>query len=157
MIEEYKFFLKNKGLDLITQKNYLSDVRYFLKWLRKSGLSGKSGASELFWFNQAILAAFKNSLVSSQTPLTTINRRLSGLRQFGEFLVSQGWLSQNPGRRIHNTKNNKQVCCWRNKTQWATILEQFKHALKNQKQSQATIKNYTSDVRQYLDWADTHV
>lgn len=144
IVENFKFFLKSKGVSPLTKKNYLSDVRYFLKWVKESGLSGKSvvsGKAELFWFNQTAITTFKNSLISSQTPPTTINRRLSALRQFGEFLVKQGWLKQNPAKIVSGVSG---------KSGWQFILSEFKGALKNQKQKEATIKNYLSDVRQFL-------
>lgn len=150
--ENFKLFLKSKGVSPLTQKNYLSDVRYFLKWVKESGLSGKSvvsGKAELFWFNQTAITTFKNSLISSQTPPTTINRRLSALRQFGEFLVKQKWIEENPGRNISGISGLSGIS--RNKKKkWELILKEFRQALENQKQKEATIKNYLSDVKQFL-------
>lgn len=153
IVENFKFFLKSKGVSPLTQKNYLSDVRYFLKWVKESGLSGKSvvsGKAELFWFNQTAITTFKNSLISSQTPPTTINRRLSALRQFGEFLVKQGWLKQNPAKIVSGVSGKSGISREKGRKEWQFILSEFKGALKNQKQKEATIKNYLSDVRQFL-------
>jgi len=134
MLKKYRLFLEAQGLGLKTQKNYLSDLRCFFCWLRKSGKTN-------FWFSQTTIQSFKDDLICRHTPPATVNRRLSALRKFGEFLVAQKLLKENPAKDVKSLRGLRD---------WEIVLRKFRQALKDEGQKPATIKNYLSDVRQFL-------
>src|SRR3989344_3869982 len=101
----------NKKISPVTIKNYLSDLRHFLGWLvlrlKTSGISIKITdtfqppelASHL---SESNLRHYRAYLVENEIPLSTINRRLSTLRKFCSFFISQRWLNENPAKKINN-------------------------------------------------------
>jgi len=162
ILEDFKKFLGKKGVNPTTQKNYLTDIRSYLGWAARNEICDtRDVIRDTFpytlpeiqnWFNQTMITSFKNWLVLSQTPPATINRRLSGLRQFGNFLVKSGWLKENPAKKITGARNTGHET--REKIWGQNMLKEFGQALKNEGQKETTIKNYLGDVRQYLGWAE---
>ena len=90
------------NLKKISIRNYLSDIRYFFGWVQ----SHKSGdiveLSLPTVFTSDLLMTYKQVLIDEQVPMKTINRRLSSLRCLGDYLVSQGIITQNPAKHIQN-------------------------------------------------------
>lgn len=72
---------------------------------------------------------YKNFLLNTRLPPYILNRRLATLKKFRDFCISQ---KLSTGEEI---------------------LEKFTQFLKKQGQKPATIKNYSADVRQFLNWA----
>ena len=154
---KFKNFLASQKLSPTTQKNYLTDVRCFWRWywitLKRESRADSPPKQNLFfkvnnWFSFSVLWAFKESLIAAGASPATINRRLSGLKKFGDFLVDSGWLRENPAQKVGRVKLKKE-------DKWKKILNWFKQDLKNQGRSKTTIKNYLGDVRQFLRWAST--
>lgn len=102
----FKSFLLagNKNKDTI--KNYLSDFRYFCGFVmgQTSVLdnidSASLGLSPIL--TPQLLASYKEFLISSHLPRLTINRRLSTVRKFCTFCISQGWIKENPAKEVGN-------------------------------------------------------
>lgn len=138
IFEKFKQFLTSVGLNKTTQKNYLADLKHFLNWVKNTNYQS-------FRFDCQTIDAYKKSLIKGKVPANTINRRLSGLCRFGDFLVSQEGTRENPVRDVARLSLD-------HKDSWQLILKQFQWALKDQGRSQTTIKNYLSDVGQYLKW-----
>ena len=90
--------------------------------------------------------AYKNFL-QENTPPATANRRLSSLRRFTTFLVTTKQLSTDPTQSLSNLKN----------TTFSTLLNQFETYLKSQNLTPSTIKNYLSDIKNYLLWARKNI
>lgn len=90
----------------ITIKNYLSDFRHFAGWLLNQN------SYELITDNQynqlaalltiKVIEDYKNYLTKNNVPRKTINRRLSTIRKFCSFCISQGWMKENPAKQVIN-------------------------------------------------------
>jgi len=153
----FKAYLKVKGASQSTVKNYLVDLNHFLAWLeltlRGQNIALDRSLPELFvrYFEPNYLAKYKNYLVQNQLPISTVNRRLSTLRTFGGFCLSQAWITENPAKKVTNvtlTQNSKL------KTQNGEVLDEFKKHLEDEKASPMTIKNYLADIRNFLTWVE---
>lgn len=105
-------FAGNTKVASVTAKNYLSDLRHFLGWfifaLRASPeyeqIVDKKDFSVLInnFLNKKKVDLYKEYLASNNIPVKTINRRLSSLRKFCSFCISQGWLKENPAKHVKN-------------------------------------------------------
>lgn len=101
--------------------------------------------------NQEVLDAYKNYLISNNTPQKTINRRFSSLRKFGAFSQDQGWLKENTFDTLKNIPEVEKPF-----PESEHHLEEFKVHLWKNNLSKATLKNYLNDIKQFLSWTDLH-
>jgi len=141
LVEKFRSHLiAKKSLNPSSIKNYLSDINQFLTWLSQS-------LQEPIIKPQHITAAVIKHYQQHPdptTPITTINRRLSSLRRFGHFLLTSGLTDTNPCSQIISlTPPSTQT----------QVINQFKHFLNSEQLSPSTVKNYLSDLNQYLLWA----
>jgi len=144
----FKKFLIAENLSPVTLKNYLSDLRHFLGWSilklksknEKINLENINYLDFLEKINEPIIEEYKNYLIINSIPLKTINRRLSTIRKFFSFCISQGWLNQNPAKKIKNENFNKEE-----------ILKSFQEDLKKENLDQNTIKSYLITIREFLN------
>ncbi len=106
---EFKKYLLsgNKSLTKITIKNYLSDLRHFFGWFIRK-FKNIQIPEDFKKIDEKIIEEYKNYLIVNGLPLKTINRRLSTLRKFGSFCISQNWLSLNPAKKINNLSSGYQ-------------------------------------------------
>ena len=81
-----------------TITNYLSDFRHFSGWVTIT-FPNKDIATEI---NESDIANYRSYLEKSLIPAATINRRLSSLRKFFTFCMTQGWITINPAKKIGN-------------------------------------------------------
>jgi len=151
---DFLLFLKSANIAEITLKNYLSDINHFFGWL-EFYLKSKNLQFTIYnsqfvtkWFTQEIIREYKNFLAANNIPRKTVNRRLSTLRKFGSFCVSQQWLKENPAKQIANVTEHGTA-----NMEHEGVLREFETSLKNEGQTPVTIKNYLSDIRQFLNWA----
>jgi site-specific recombinase XerD len=142
----FKKFLLAENVSLITLKNYLSDLRHFLGWtvlkLKAQSKKNFENLSPLEFLNQIdeyLVEEYKNYLVVNDIPAKTINRRLSTLRKFFSFCISQGWLKENPAKKIQNLK-----------LKIDSIISSFALSLEKENLDQKTIKSYLEVVREFL-------
>lgn len=153
----FSTYLKLQGVSPVTCRNYLVDINHFLGWLELKirGLNLPLFEDETklisLYFTEEFISEYKRFLLSNSLPFSTVNRRLSTLRTFGRFCLSQAWISENPAKRVPNvtlrqTTNNKQ--------QSEEILEEFKRHLEEEKNSTNTIRNYLSDIKEFFTWAE---
>ena len=124
----FRLYLKKRGFAEISIRNYLVDLHHFFRWLKIYG-GGLSSAEE-----------YKNFLFNTRLPPYILNRRLATLKKFSDFCLSQK-LSRETGAQKGNRKAREE------------ILEKFTNFLKKEGRKPATIKNYSADVRQFLNWA----
>jgi len=160
----FKAYLKVKGASQNTIKNYLADLNHFLAWLeltlRGQNIALDQSLPELFirYFEPNYLAKYKNYLVQNQLPVATVNRRLSTLRTFGGFCLSQAWIKENPAKKIRNVslglKTEDARLTTRQGRQKTEVLEEFKRHLEEEKASPLTIKNYLADIKNFLTWVE---
>ena len=89
---------------------------------------------------------YKTSQIESKTPPATVNRRLSSVRIFFQCAVENHWLSVNPADKVANiTKPKTEISP-------ETILGEFEQALIAEGAASTTIRNYVTDVEQFLHW-----
>ena len=154
----FKLYLKSQGASPVTIKNYLSDFNHFWGWLiltLKSSLipfDRENPTTIASQITPQIIVQYKSFLDGNKTPAKTINRRLSTLRKFGQFCLSQGWLATNPAKKVTNvtlveprTKEEQRK---------EKILAEFRKELEREKISPITAKNYLSDLRHFLGWIE---
>jgi site-specific recombinase XerD len=72
---------------------------------------------------------------------------LSSLRRFTAFLAAAKLLPTDPGQQLKNLTS----------TTFDSILDQFQTFLKSENLTPSTIKNYLSDVKNYLIWAQENI
>jgi site-specific recombinase XerD len=153
----FKAYLKVKGASQNTIKNYLADLNHFLAWLeltlRGQNIALDRSLPELFsrYFEPNYLAKYNNYLVQNQLPISTVNRRLSTLRTFGGFCLSQAWIKENPAKKISNVaiQQDSNLATGEEK-----ILDGFKKHLEAEKTSTNTVKNYLADIKNFLTWVE---
>jgi len=152
--KSFKIYLKINNFSPTTCRNYLSDLNHFLGWLelkiRGLNLPFPKEEKEIinFYFNRKFISEYKNFLLLNSLPLSTINRRLSTLRTFGDFCLAQNLIKENPAREIGNLKTKKGTISGKDKEEG--IIEEFKEFLRSRKNTTNTIKNYISDIKEFL-------
>jgi len=154
--EIFKNYLIIRKTSPVTAKNYLGDVNHFLNWLAKeTGVKYQIVGKAIFGlFTEETLNQYKNNLLICKTPLSTLNRRLSALRKFGDFGKEQEWLKENPAEKIANATKSDLVFTTTNKQSNDAILKKFSLHLEKEKVSPLTLKNYLSDLKHFLEWLE---
>lgn len=141
--------LKVRGATL---RNYRSDIGHFLSWttlhLKAQGVDIEND-NVVPHFTGLLVANYKTYHIENKIPEGTTNRRLSTLRNFGKFLVKSGLLTENPAQLLNNLSKDKAPL------DSEVILEEFETHLKEEGISRVTLKNYLSDIRQFLSWIPT--
>jgi site-specific recombinase XerD len=147
----FKNYLLAGNATRITIKNYLSDLRHFFGWLifklkvKNQKLKIEDNPINFLNFiTPEIINDYKTYLYENKIPFKTINRRLSTLRKFFSFCIDQGWLKENPAKKIANIKN--QI----SKSQIEEILNQYKKNLAKENFDKKTINSYLEDIREFL-------
>lgn len=172
LINNFKSYLSKKKLSKKSIKNYVSDVRRFLKWLQTMKQSHSAPTSPRLreasrdkWNNETMgqwdknqFTTYRSHLLDSKAPVKTINRHLSSLRQFGDFLVKTNLVTNNPTKGLESVKSPKSGSTLSATLSLATkekILEEFKQALEIRRLSKKTITNYISDISQFLEFLNS--
>lgn len=103
------FFLHLRSLNLSkkTYRNYKSDFNHFLQWLK---------TNDIYSFNTQDIKNYLSYLRSQNTPIQTINRRLTTLRHYAKFLQKNKIVDydltqniQNIGLRTNSFPGTKQT------------------------------------------------
>ncbi len=148
-------FLEHQGASVKTRKNYKSDARHFLGWFvlalqSKLGSLPRSHSKFIRLITPRMIEEYKRFLLDNTIPVSTINRRLSTIRSFFHFCQLQGWISSNPTNLLANIPLIKKNI----RMDPHNLLDAFRRDLAAEGASKATVKNYVSDVRQFLAWLD---
>ena len=108
--EEYLVAGNQKAVSI---KNYLSDVRHFFGWLilyfKSNKIQIESEATITQFITVKVISEYRSYLSENNIPHKTINRRLSTIRKFCSFCISQGWMKENPAKQILNIGGLKEV------------------------------------------------
>lgn len=151
LFKQYLLAGNNKPVSI---KNYLSDFRHFVGWLifKFKVRSSKFEVEEKPFriVNQitiSLIEEYKSYLIENNIPTKTINRRLSTVRKFCSFCVSQGWMKENPARQISNVKKNPSNS---DLTSMSQILESFKNDLLKENLNQPTVKSFLNDIEEFF-------
>ncbi|MFH0979755.1 MAG: site-specific integrase, partial [Candidatus Roizmanbacteria bacterium] len=114
---QFKDFLVAGNISPVSLKNYLSDFRHFAGWIElylRSHPQKKLTSTNFNKFqliSTETISEYRSYLLENNLPRKTINRRLSTIRKFCFFCISQGWLKENPGKKISNIgyKEGKEI------------------------------------------------
>ena len=156
--QQFKLYLQNHGASSVTVKNYLSDFNHFWGWLilrlksRAVSLDLQKSITLITKVTPLVINDYKEFLLVNKTPVKTINRRLSTLRKWGGFCLSQKWLASNPAKEVANVSEKRKKV----KTASQHILVRFREDLEKEKVSPVTIKNYLSDLRHFLAFLEAN-
>lgn len=148
-------YLSSLGVSTTSLKNYKSDISHFLGWsilkVRSFG-SYIESLSELLPFLSSNLAGeYKKYLIENTTPDKTINRRLSTLRHLSRFLKKTQVINSDFMDGVDNIAVITLI-----KVANHPLINDFKSYLQAQKISHNTIKNYTSDIKQFFSWLENN-
>ena len=169
----FKEYLLPGNQKPVSVKNYMSDFRHFAGWITLysrsqnviSSVSERSSdrrernASLDFsasprndisnFMNVKAINEYKSYLSENNIPHKTINRRLSTVRKFCSFCISQGWLKENPAKQVTNITHLSSRAKSRDLSQ-NEVLSQFRSDLEKEKLDQSVITSYLEDVRDFL-------
>jgi len=150
IISAFENHLKDtKGLKKQSIKNYRADLRNFLSWLTlKLRSEGKNEALYLENLTLEHLQEYKNHLLTQKLAKSTVNRRLATTRTFCQFCYNSGMLEQNLGLKVNNLPHSRSQS-----KKVHDLVSKFGAYLKKKRSSKNTIKNYTADIRQFLEWS----
>jgi site-specific recombinase XerD len=148
-------YLENLGISPKTHKNYKSDLAHFNGWLilkvRSFGSYIETLSEAVPFLNTRLSYEYKSFLIENKIPPKTINRRLSTLRHLSRFLLFIQALDRDFMKGIENINEAGNI-----KFEASSLVEDFRAHLEAEKISQNTIKNYLSDVRQFLNWLESN-
>lgn len=139
LLNLFKDNLRENDKSEITIKNYVSDVRRFLEWLEE-----RKGTLEPFTLSASEIQTYKNKLTSQLDP-ASFKRHLSSLNQFLYFLVKINVLTSTES--LTSSTENKE-----DEFERTLKFNEFKLFLRENQASDLTVKNYLSDVKQFMHW-----
>lgn len=146
--------LKLSGLSDNSIRFYKSDISSFVSWLklelRKTGILSDNFKDLLPFIKPSFAENYKNNLILKGTPEVSINRKLSALRKFSDFLYSKEYLSFDFAKNLQNIS----VAVSKKTVNFYAITEDFRKHLEKNKASKNTIKNYLADIRHFLNWIE---
>jgi len=142
LILRFKKYLQESGLSQLSIKNYLSDIRQFLKWGKVVSQRKKIQDTQYSLLSSNLFSTYRSHLLDTKMPRSTVNRKLSSLRRFGQFLKKEKILKENPAQGISNLPQ-KEI---------PRILNNFAHFLNKERLSSVSIKNYLADISRFLNW-----
>lgn len=149
------YYLSSLGISLKSHKNYRSDISHFHSWLKvkiKSfGSICESLEESIPFLNPSLAGEYKSDLVDAKVPAKTINRRLSTLRHLSRFFTVSQIIDFNFMEGIENV-----TAVVKPKVDQISVLNEFRTQLEAEKASPNTIKNYLSDIRQFLAWLEAN-
>jgi len=153
--KNFSKYLESLGLSAKTHKNYRSDLQHFTGWVilkvRSFGSYVETLTEVVPFLSNDLTVEYKNYLLENSVPDKTINRRLSTLRHLSRYLLSTGMIDSDFMNGIENATKVKKA-----KSTIDPIISEFRSFLEEEKVSPNTIKNYLSDIHQFLVWLETN-
>lgn len=153
-MQDFISYLLNLQISKKSLKNYKSDVNHFTSWMimkvRTFGSFVENLDQAIPFLSTTTASEYKNYLSENKIPNKTINRRLSTLRHLAKFLHNKNITDFNFMEGIENRKYQTS----KKEVSMQPIVDQFKAYLISEKVSASTVKNYVSDVRQFVNWLE---
>lgn len=153
LVSQFLIYLKNLGIADRSLKHYKSDLSNFTIWIiqsaRASGMYVESLYEALPLLNPKVGIEYKDYLKSTSNSLKTVNRRLSTVRQLSKFLIQAQVINFDIMKDI----SNESVV--RKQPTGHSLLILYREHLRKNKVSHNTIKNYLSDIKQFISWIET--
>lgn len=147
-------YLDALGLSPKTHKNYRSDLGHFVSWLilriQSLGSYVETLTEAVPFMNKDIVSEYKSYLMENNIPVKTINRRLSTLRHLTKYLAISNLITTDLMGGVENISDGNKVL----KNTSDPLIDEFRVHLEGEKVSKNTVKNYVSDVRQFLVWLE---
>lgn len=138
LLEKFKqHLLSQKNASKITVKNYLADIRKFIRWFETRYQTTFTASA----INTSVANEYTKQ-ISTNAP-RSVKRYTSSLKKFCTYLKAEGVIQSNPFE-INTEEKKNEVDPW--------LLQEFKNSLYNAKASRLTIKNYMIDIQQFLNW-----
>lgn len=145
-------YLKSCSVSEKTYRNYKSDLALFAAWLifktKSIGADCQNLQEALPFITKSTANEYKEFLLANNTPAPTLNRRLSTLRTFSKFLLENQLLTFDFAQGVKNISKAS------NLTPFQKDINEFTSFLESEKVSPLTIKNYLSDISQFLRWIE---
>jgi site-specific recombinase XerD len=136
--QDFLFSQKNPPTR-VTVKNYLADIRRFIRWYESRGV-GEFTPAEV---TTALINRYREDL--SDTSPRSAERYMSSLRKFFSFLHTTELISSNPFRLIAEAEKKEPA-----PDPWQLI--KFKEFLYREGISPISSKNYVLDLEQFFTW-----
>lgn len=157
LLNNFENYLSQRGISRKTLRNYRCDLLHFTGWacfhLETKGYRMVNNIQDLLpHLNFELFTNYKTYHLLKNIPASTANRRLSTLRNFGKFLVFEGLTAIDPTQVVQNIKSTKAQKEENGQERMEQVLAEFKKFLEEQKLSKATMKNYLSDTRQFIQY-----
>jgi site-specific recombinase XerD len=106
LLDKFQKYLEDNNSP-VSVRGYLSDVRIFLAWFEQTKgyeLTEAYLKREPHILNKAVIEAFVRKLHAEKKALNTVNRHISSLRVFGNFLADKEIVPVNPARKVEIKK-----------------------------------------------------
>jgi site-specific recombinase XerD/cytoskeletal protein CcmA (bactofilin family) len=147
LLNQFNAWLSDQKVSPNTLKNYLADIRNFFSWIEKiTRLQITANTLPQIFCLESIQKYQSDQVSLFKVPPSTINRRLAALRRFGEFATTVSLIDKNTAASITNITLPQTATIPQN------LLNRFSRALKSQKATDSTIRNYTSDLSDFFSW-----
>ncbi len=156
--QNFSKYLINLGISAKSHKNYRSDISHFSGWLilkvRSFGSYIETLTQGVPFLSQDMAREYKGYMVENAVPLKTANRRLSTLRHLSRFLVASQVSDTDFMTGIENLIPAREIKVL--KLSNHPSIDEFKSYLEAEKISSNTIKNYLSDIKQFMAWLEVN-
>lgn len=153
ILKDFLEYLSSVGISFKSIKFYKSDFSHFTSWLlfkiKSYGMDLENLSECLPFLNKDLASQYKDFLTSNKTPTKTVNRRLSTLRHLARFFLETNILDFDFMDNLKNVSLSNNI-----KSPNQTLIVEFQRHLEGQSVSKNTIKNYLSDIRQFLFWLE---
>lgn len=151
---KFSEYLSSLNISSESHRNYRSDLSHFTEWLilklHSFGFYADSFSETVPFLSTDLANEYMGFMTQNKIPVKTINRRLSTLRHLSRYLISSHTLDIDFMKGVENISLGH-----RQKTATTSIVEDFQSYLEKQKVSKSTVKNYVSDIRQFLTWVES--
>ncbi len=158
MYSEFENYLQSTGISSKSIKNYKSDIAQFFSWAKTKLESFGTYVENLLdvspFLSQEFVSQYLEHMSTSDLPRKTVNRRLSTLRHLSKFLLEQSLVDSDFMSGVQNIAEVQKAASL-NLGSHPSVSE-FEAFLEAEKISKNTIKNYLSDIRQFLNWLENN-
>lgn len=153
---DFEIYLKSLGISSKSHKNYRSDLSHFFGWvtlkLKSIGTNIQDLSDIIPFLGNGLGGEYRTFLFENKIPIKTVNRRLSTLRHFSRFLLKAeitdfDFMDKVSNLSLNAPKLNLGI---------HPVIKDFESFLEAEKVSKNTIKNYLSDIRQFISWLENN-
>ncbi len=158
MYLDFEYYLQKLGVNSKSIKNYKSDISHFFAWaknkLKNVGAYVESLPELSPFLNKQFISEYLSDMALKSLPRKTVNRRLSTLRHLSKHLVAIQVIETDFMEGIQNLGSEKPKV--KVGLSDHPSIEEFRSYLEAEKVSKNTIKNYLSDIKQFLSWLENN-